>query len=238
MSPACSFSVFEPVSQETVTSVIRKSPSKSCSLDPLPTSLLKVFVDKISIPITFIVNWSFSFGVFPSSLKHGLVFPRIKKETLDPDNLKNYRPITNLPFLSKTLERLATTQLNQYLNDNGLYSEMQSAYRANYSTETALVRVCNDVNIALDTHSEVILVLLDLSSAFDTIDHNILITRLRDDFGINGTVLEWMKSYLCNRTRAIVIDGSQSMTSPVDRGVPQGSVLNWANVVLALHFSN
>ena len=135
--------------------------------------------------------------------------------------LKNYRPITNLPFLAKTLERLAATQLNQHLSTNGLYSEMQSTYRANYSTETALVRVCNDINMALDIHKEVILVLLDLSSAFDMIDHEILITRLADSFGIRGTVLRWIKSYLYNRTQSIVIGDVQSVISPIDCGVPQ-----------------
>jgi hypothetical protein len=150
---------------------------------------------------------------------------RIKKETLDPEMLKNYRPITNLSFLSKTLERLAATQLNEYLSENGLHSKMKSAYRANHSTETALIRVCNDINIALDTHKEVILVLLDLSSAFDTIDHDILSTRLQDNFGLSGTVLKWIKSYLRNRTQSIVIDNSQSETSQINRGVPQGSIL-------------
>ena len=102
---------------------------------------------------------------------------------------------------------------------------MQSAYRANYSTETALVRVCNDINMALDIYKEVILVLLDLSSAFDMIDHEILITRLADRFGIRGTVLRWIKSYLYNRTQSIVIGDVQSVISPIDCGVPQSSVL-------------
>ena len=144
----CTFSEFGLVTQETVRTVILNSPPKSCSLDPLPTSLLKVFIEKISAPIASIVNLSLSSGDFPLSLKHGLVIPRIKKESLDAEILKNYRPITNLPFLAKTLERLAATQLNQHLSTNDLYSEMQSAYRANYSTETALVRVCNDINMA------------------------------------------------------------------------------------------
>ena len=102
---------------------------------------------------------------------------------------------------------------------------MQSAYRANYSTETALVRVCNDINTALDIYKEVILVLLDLSSAFDMIDHEILISRLADSFGIRGTVFRWIKSYLYNRTQSIVIGDAQSVISPIDCGVPQDSVL-------------
>ena len=98
-------------------------------------------------------------------------------------------------------------------------------YFNNYSTETALVRVCNDINMALDIHKKVILVLLDLSSAFDMIDHEILITRLADSFGIRGTVLRCIKSNLYNRTQSIVIGDVQSVISPIDCGVPQGLVL-------------
>lgn len=124
---------------------------------------MKEFADHLSVPITSIVNKSFSTGEFPSPLKNSLVFPRIKKETLDHEILGNYRPITSLSFLSKTLERLAATQLNEYFTVHRLFSKVQSAYRANHSTESALlrVRVCNDINIALDTHKEVIFLLLD-----------------------------------------------------------------------------
>ena len=153
------------------------------------------------------------------------LYSLLKKPLLDPEELKNYRPISNLSFLSKTLERVVSLQLNEYLLTNNLHAKMQSAYRPHYSTETALLRVFNDINLALDQHNEVILVLLDLSSAFDTIDHTILSHRLESRFGLNGTVLKWFKSYLVNRTQSIVIDHTVSTPSSLMYGVPQGSVL-------------
>ena len=160
---------FKPVTSENVKSVIMSSRTKSCSLDPIPTVLVKKCIDVLVRPITAIINSSLMTGVFPSQFKHGLVTPIIKKKDLDPELLKNYRPITNLSFLSKTTERVVSNQLHQYLQVNGLYARMQSAYRPNHSTETALLRVHNDISLALDINNDVILVLLDLSSAFDMV---------------------------------------------------------------------
>ena len=222
---SCSLNEFASVSPNSVVKIILESPSKSCSLDPFPSTLLKRFVNKLSSPIAAIINMSLQQGEFPSGLKHALVTPLLKKPLLDPEELKNYRPISNLSFLSKTLERVVSLQLNEYLLTNNLHAKMQSAYRPHYSTETALLRVFNDINLALDQHNEVILVLLDLSSAFDTIDHTILSHRLESRFGLNGTVLKWFKSYLVNRTQSIVIDHTVSTPSSLTYGVPQGSVL-------------
>ena len=221
----CNLTEFAPVLPDTVTKIIMKSPSKSCSLDPLPSTLLKRSITKLSSPIARIVNMSLHQGEFPSNLKHGLVIPLLKKASLDPEELKNYRPVSNLSFLSKTLERVVSTQLNEYLLANNLHAKMQSAYRPHHSTETALLRVYNDINLALDQHSEVILVLLDLSSAFDTLDHTILTNRLETRFGLKGTVLKWYNSYLSNRTQSTVVDHTVSSSSNLMYGVPQGSVL-------------
>ena len=108
------------------------------------------------------MNLSLEKGSFPSEFKKSIVRPLIKKETLDPDNLS---------FLSKTLERIVASQIDEYLHDNGLYARMQSAYRKYHSTETALIRVVNDIQRAVDDQCESVLVLLDLSAAFHTIDH-------------------------------------------------------------------
>ena len=183
-------STFKPVTSENVKSVIMSSRTKSCSLDPIPTVLVKKCIDVLVRPITAIINSSLMIGVFPSQFKHGLVTPIIKKKDLDPELLKNYRPITNLSFLSKTTERVVSNQLHQYLQVNGLYDRMQSAYRPNHSTETALLRVHNDICLALDNKNDVILVLVDLSSAFEMVNHQILLKRLQDRYGIYGTVLD------------------------------------------------
>ena len=120
--------------------------------------------------------------------------------SFDPNDLKNYRPLLNLPFLSKVLKRIVLSQLNEHLNHNNLLSPLQSAYRPNHSTEIALLRIVNDLPTAMHNNKICILTLLDLSAAFDTIDHQILLTRLQHSFGISGSALSWFSSYLCNRT--------------------------------------
>ena len=154
------------------------APSKSCSMDPLPTCLLKKGIDVLLPCITSIINRSLEVREFPATFKHGLVTPLLKKSNLDHEILKNYRPISNLPFLGKMIERLVAMQFKQHLVINNLYTKTQSAYRAFHSTEIALLRVSNDINLALDNHDDVVLVLLDLSSAFDTIDHSVFMNKL------------------------------------------------------------
>lgn len=123
--------------------------------------------------ITSIINRSLEVGEFPATFKQGLVTPLLKKSDLDHEILKNYRPISNLPFLGKMIERVVAMQFKHHLVINNLYTKTQSAYRVYHSTETALLRVSSDINLALDNH-DVVLVLLHLLSAFDTIDHSVL----------------------------------------------------------------
>ena len=170
-------------------------------------------------------NISLLTGNFPQSFKSAIVRPLIKKPGLDHNVLKNYRPVSNLPFLSKCLEGLVAEQLNSYLSENELYAKCQSAYRTWHSTETALLRVHNDIMLALDARKDVILIMLDLSAAFDTLDHGILLNRLQQRFGVTGTALEWFRSYLSNRSQSVSIDATTSREAVLHFGVPQGSVL-------------
>ena len=133
-------------------------------------------------------------------------------------------PISNLPFLGKVIERVAISQLQSYLSDNNLHSRMQSAYRQNHSTETAILRVQNDILSALGQRQEAILVLLDFSAAFDTIDHDVLLNRLSTRCGVKGTALKWIASYMANRTQSVIVGDVQSDPHPLAFGVPQGSV--------------
>jgi hypothetical protein len=220
-----SFSTFSAVTESEVSKLIKKAPNKSSSLDPIPTWLLKNCTDELVPSITEIINTSMSSGVVPTSFKTAMVTPLLKKSGLDPEALKNYRPVSNLSFLSKTLERTVAEQLQEYLTENNLIPRMQSAYRKHHSTETALLKVTNDVLIALDQRKEVVLVLLDLSAAFDTIDHQILLSRLQKRFGITDTVLKWFTSYLKDRCQQVSINGVQSNKVELLCGVPQGSVL-------------
>ena len=117
-------------------------------------------------------------GLFPSAFKSAIMKPLLKKTTLNLDILKNYRPVSNLSFLSKILEKVVLRQLSNHLLTNNLFYSHQSAYRAGHSTETALLKIVNDLLSALDEDKVSLLSLPDLSAAFDTIDHSILLSRL------------------------------------------------------------
>ena len=135
--------------------------------------------------------------------------------------LRFYRPVSNLSFLSKLNERIASVQLKV----NGLYEKYQSAYRALHSTETALLRVQNDLLQAVDKHGGAILVLLDLSAAFDTIDHKTLLNTLDVSFGIRGEALKWFESYLSDRTQTVQIGKQFSESQSLKFGVPQAGFI-------------
>ena len=218
------FSSFQEVTVDDVRKILMKSAVKSSPLDPIPTDLLKKCLDLLLPHFTRVINSSLLSGVMPQSLKIAQVTPLVKKANADRNELKNYRPISNLKFLSKTVERVATAQLTQYLVENDLYAKNQSAYRKFHSTETALVRIHNDILLAADKHLEAILILLDFSAAFDTLSHQVLINRLRERYGVEGTALEWYKSYLEDRLQAISIKGELSENILLEEGVPQGSV--------------
>ena len=175
--------------------------------------------------ITLLVNASLAEGCFPKEFKEAVVSPIIKKSTLSCSDLKNYRPVSGLCFLSKLVERVASAQLINHINSNGLDNPLQSAYKAGHSTETALLSIKNDIHLSLSRGESTALVLLDLSAAFDTIDHSTLIDCLKSWFGVCGSALEWFVSYLCDRYQAVKIGSTLSDFHKLIFGVPQGSVL-------------
>ena len=152
-----------------------------------------------------------------------IVIPRIKKPSEDKENLKNYRPVSNLPYLGKLIESVVIDQTDSHLSALGLHEPLQSAYTPNHSTETAMLRVSNDILRALDRGQSVYLVLLDLSAAFDTIDHQVFVSRLQEDYGVTGGVTDWMESYLKNRHQVVAINDTFSEKVPLKYGFPQGS---------------
>ena len=143
---------------------------------------------------TQLINVSLETGMVPENFKQALVRPPLKRTNLNADDLKNYRPVPNLSFVSKPLERVIATRLSEHLSENNLCETLQSAYKSNHSTETALLRVSNDIPRALDDRKVGILVPLDLSAAFDTVDHSLLIQRLQNEPGVTGKALSWFLS--------------------------------------------
>jgi hypothetical protein len=218
-------SEFSSLSQEEISILIRNAKKTSCPLDPIPTNLLLELLDLLLPVIHKIINSSLASGTVPTEFKKAIVKPLLKKASLDPDEFGNYRPVSNLPFISKILERAVADQLTLHLTRNGLQEKFQSAYRAGHSCETALLRIINDLLLMLDKGNTAVLVLLDLSAAFDTIDHELLLRRLSSDFGINQTAIDWFASYLSERTQRVAVGHSLSDESTLRYGVPQGSVL-------------
>ena len=196
-----------PATEEEVRAIIQKSPNKSCELDHLPTRLLKGSLDELLSLITDIVNASMAAGSVPKDFKSARIRPLLKKSGLDQNLLKNYRPVSNLPFISKILEKVVDKLLERHLTDNKLHEGFQSAYRKFHSTESALLKVQNDILQFLHNNCVTVLVLLDLSAAFDTIDHQTLLLRLEKLFGITDNPLAWMSSYLSDRFQTVCVDG-------------------------------
>ena len=202
--------------------LVAKSPSKSCSLDPMPTWMLKAHLDCILPSITNIVNESTSTGIIvPTKMKAALVTPLLKKPSLDKNVMENFRPISNLSFISKLTERVVLKRLTDQISCNNLHEQFQSAYKPNHSTETALMRVENDISMSVDNKRGVVLIMLELSAAFDTVDHSQLLGRMRSA-GVIGIAHQW---FLTSRTQSACLGRTKSQPSELLQGVPQGSVL-------------
>ena len=218
------WTAFDAVTSDEVKKIVKESPKKSCSLDPIPTGLLGSCIDTVIPIITNIVNASLQSGIFPEEGKSALITPILKKPSLDAEVLGNYRPVSNLSFLSKVMEKVVAKRLRVYLEQHGYNENYQSAYREFHSTETALIKIKEDIVSAMGNRQAVLLVLLDLSAAFDTINHAKLLQILRK-LGIGGVVLDWFTSYLTDRKQSIKCAGSVSSEFRLTTGVPQGSVL-------------
>ena len=208
--------------QKKVHNILKKTVQKPCELDPLPTSLLYENVDLLPPATTNIIIRLLLSGEIPSEFKTTVVKPPLKKAGLDPNQVKNYRPVSNLPYLSKILEKVVLMQLTNHLTSNHLTHKFQSAYRAGHNTQRVLLRIVNDFPTTFDANQVSILNLLDLSAAFETIP----MSRLEQHFDVSGLALSWFKSYLPNRFQFVSISSSNSKLSKLDYRVPQGSVLD------------
>ena len=162
---------------------ILNSTPKSCELDPIPSKLLIECLDSILPYLTDLFNSSLAPDIFPQCFKSALDTPILKKRCLDHNDLNHHRPVSNLCFIVKILKKLVLSQVSSYLNSHYLCNTCQSAYCPGHSTETALLKVVDNLFLSLNKGNISVLALLDFSSAFDTIDHPILVHRLHTDFG-------------------------------------------------------
>ena len=220
-----SFGGFRPILETELRQIIGSSNKKSCELDPLPPFVMVNILDDLAPFLVYVFNRSLTEGYLPASQKRAIVFPTLKKQNLDQNACQNYRPISNLSFLSKTLERLVSLQLLPYFEQAGLLPAAQSGFRGHHSTETALLSLLSDIYVAIDQSHLSLLALFDVSSAFDMVDHEILLQRLQLSCGLSGIPLLWFKSYLTDRTQMVVLGDSRTEWVGVKFGVPQGSVL-------------
>ncbi len=218
------FQEFSPMSDDETKRLITSSNKRSILLDPIPTKLVIECLDVLLPVITKMINLSLESGIFPCAWKEADVQPRLKKQALEV-TFENLRPISNLPYVSKLIERTVCNQSHNHLSVHHLHPGNQSAYREFHSAETALLRVKNDVLMNMNRQHVTLLVLLDLSAAFDTVDHVLLLQRLQLKFGLSGTVLKLFTSYLSQRTQRVTVGGVSSEKFNVEYGVPQGSCL-------------
>ena len=196
--------------------------SRCCELDALPTSILKRMIDVCLPSITKIVSLSLEMGQFTYQWKVAIVRPLLKKLGMDLIN-KNYRPVSNLSFLSKVIERVMLKQFNQHCNNYGLFLDYQSAYRSNYSCETSLLKLMNDILWNMENKHVTALIMMDFSAAFDTVDHELLLEILHHRYGISDNALKWYNNYLRPRGFKVCVGNSYSKERPLTFSVPQGS---------------
>ncbi len=230
------FDQFHSLSEDDVRKMISKSASKSCKLDPAPTWIIKQCLDLLLPVITLMINLSLQLGYFPDAWKCAIVLPIIKKLGLDL-LFKNFRPVSNLPYISKLTEDAVVGQMTGHTKDNDLLPVHASSHRKYHSTETALLKVQSDIFENMDHQNVTLLVMLDLSAAFDTVSHDVLFAVLEHQFGVSGTVLDWFRSYLTNRKQKILVnDNVMSEPRDLNCGVPQGSCLG--PVLFVLYISS
>ena len=213
---------FRPFNQTEVKKIILSMKTKSCELDALPTKLLKECIEDILPTITNLVNISLWDGVFASGWQTSIIRALLKKPNLHliPSN---YCPASNLSFLSELLVKCAMGCVNEHCNLHKLLPDYQSAYHNGYSCETAMIRLVNDILWAMENRNVTAIMALNLSAAFDTVDHEILSSALENSFGLEDTVINWFNLYLDHRSCKVNIRKEYSSRQNVPFSVPQGS---------------
>ena len=214
---------FKAVHPKEIRNIISKlKNSKSTGVDNIDTRIIKLVAADILPAITHVVNLSITQSVFPQGWKQAKVIPLLKKG--DPMVPKNYRPVALLPILSKILERVIFNQLVHYLDTHGLLHPNHHGSRHGHSTATALIQMYDNWIQEVDRGNMVGVMMVDLSAAFDMVDHPLLLQKLKL-LGLEDDSLAWMNSYLSGRSQSVLVDGCLSPPLDVECGVPQGSIL-------------
>ena len=213
----------QPTDKEEIANIISSlNSNKASGPNSIPYRILLLLKNEISKQLADLFNLSFMTGVFPSVLKTAKVVPVFKKDSkLD---YSNYRPISLLSNVEKTLEKLIYKRLYTFLNSNNIIYNLQFGFRQQYSTSHALVNITENIRKALDGGNIGCGIFVDLQKAFNTVDHQILLTKL-NHYGIRGVSNDWFKSYLSNRNQYVSINGFDSSLAAINCGIPQGSIL-------------
>ena len=221
-------STWPKVTSSDVFNTIKIMANKQCESDPIPTSFYKGWSDfndcYIFDFLADLINASIKQSKFPKCWKNALVKPLIKKSGGEK-NMQNYRPVSNLTFISKVIEKIILQELTNHIEIHNLFPEYQSAYQRNFSCEMALAKLTNDILWKFENKEGVALTAIDLSAAFDTVQERILTSVLEKEFCIEGKALEWIKSYLTDRSFTVKVDNTLSDIKTLSSGVPQGSCL-------------
>lgn len=214
---------FEPCSPNEIANIIKcLKPKTSCGYDDISPKLVKQIADSIAQPLSHIANASMETGIFPSLMKIAKVIPIYKKG--DREQFVNYRPISLLPTFSKILEKIIHKRLVGYLTHHNIIDSSQYGFQENSSTEHAILELQDRIVKSIAQNKLALGLSIDLSKAFDTLDHTILITKLQS-IGIRGTCLHWFQSYLSSRKQFVKFNHSHSSYQNITCGVPQGSIL-------------
>lgn len=215
---------FRELTEEEVKKLIQTHGIKTSMEDPIPSKLMQSSLDEMIPVLTQLVNQSLKEGSM-MGVKESILNPLLKKSGLDADNKKNFRPVNNLLFLSKLVERAVSNQLNDHMTKNNLHEESQFAYKTHHNTENMMLGIVDEVLRGFDENQATVIIFLDLSAAFDTIDVDKFLEIMQEEIGIDGKALQWFKSFLEERTQRVKIENEYSESLQVPCGTPQGSIL-------------
>jgi len=215
-------STFVPPTDAEITDIVKNLKDSAAGHDEISPKVLKLSLPYVIAPLTHILSLSLQNGIVPHPLKVAKVTPIFKSS--DPLNVNNYRPISVLPCISKVLEKLVYSRLLKHLNQNNILYKHQYGFRKGYSTSLALIHLMEKISTAIDNSEYTIGIFLDLSKAFDTVNHSILLNKLKR-YGICDSAIKWFSSYLSNRQQYVALNDNKSQPKIIECGVPQGSIL-------------